>query len=320
MQAQDAATLYSNAKSFIQQSDYDNALLVLKKLVTQQPNNVQYSNTLASVYYNKSELENAQAILDQAIAASIANEETYYQLHNILITNNELAKAERNAKGATKQYPQSGLLYNCYGEVLSLRKDATCIVQWEKGIKEDPNFASNYYNAANFYASTPAILTRLWCIYYGEIFINLEYTTTRSIDVKTIMYNAYKQLATDDSWRTKKSKNEFENALITCMATFSSTFDAGVTSATLTMHRTKCMLLWNTKYSTFTSSLYAKHTALLKEGLFEAYNYWLFESIQNIDSFGAWVKLHQSNYDAFIKYAQNRVFKLDLTDYQKSNN
>ena len=91
---------------------------------------------------------------------------------------------EKMFKKALKKYPNSGPLYNEYGELLWDNKDYSAIEQWEKGIDVTPSFAGNYYNAASYYYFTK---DKVWTLIYGEIFVNMESLTERSTEVKKIV-------------------------------------------------------------------------------------------------------------------------------------
>jgi hypothetical protein len=75
-------------------------------------------------------------------------------------------------KTALRKFPESGVLYNDYGELLWDRNDfAAASKQWLRGIQTDQNFSGNYYNAARYYYMTE---DKVWGLLYGEIFLNLE--------------------------------------------------------------------------------------------------------------------------------------------------
>jgi hypothetical protein len=83
------------------------------------------------------------------------------------------------------------------------------------------------------------------------------------------------------------------------------------------MLRTRFILFWFNELS-FNSSLFERQQSLLKEGLFEMYNYWLFESINNMEAFNNYVKLKDKEYDNFNKYMRNRVLKVKNDEYYKN--
>ena len=67
---------------------------------------------------------------------------------------NDTKEAEKIYKKGIKKFPNSGPLYNEYGELLLGQKDYNAIKQWEKGIEVNPGYSKNYYNACKYYYFT----------------------------------------------------------------------------------------------------------------------------------------------------------------------
>ena len=138
----------------MQQGDFDNAILVLNRALTSRPINRELQKDLVLAYYYKRDyakaLEGAKALIDRDDADVVS-----YQLAgNVYKALEEVKEAEKMYKRALKKFPNSGALYSEYGELLWATKDYSAIEQWEKGIKIDPSFAGNYYNAALYYYYT----------------------------------------------------------------------------------------------------------------------------------------------------------------------
>ena len=90
-----------------------------------------------------------------------------------------------------EKYPQAGNLYLEIGNVYSHKKEYNLAAEnYTKGIEVNPNFPSNYFNLANLYFSST---NKLAGIIYGEIFMNLERTTQRTIEMSESLFNAYDQ-------------------------------------------------------------------------------------------------------------------------------
>ncbi len=318
--AQNAATLAETGRKFANQKDYDNAILVFKSAIKLEPENVNYQTDLTNAYYYKGDYVNAKNLIEKLLKNDAATEQVFYLAYNIYAQFEEVKNAEKAVKAGLVKYKKSGLLYNCYGEILSSKKDATSIVQWENGIEADPNYAGNYYNASKYYFNTNFIVAKIWSIYYSEIFINLESYTTRSIEMKNIIFDSYKLIFADETFWQKKTKNDFEIAFIENLKNQREVMMSGVTTQNLIMLRTRFILSWYSNKTFFESTLFTKQQQLLKEGLFEEYNYWLFESIQDADAFERWTNLHKGSYYEFNRYSQNRVFKISDNEYYKIKN
>ena len=56
--------------------------------------------------------------------------------------------------------------------------------------------------------------------------------------------------------------------------------------------------------------LFDYHRQLLQEGLFDAYNQWIFGAVQNLPAYQNWTTLHADEYAKFTNFQKGRVFKL----------
>jgi hypothetical protein len=91
---------------------------------------------------------------------------------------------------------------------------------------------------------------------------------------------------------------------------------SGLTPETLTMIRTKFILDWDASFANrFPLRLFDYQRQLLKGGLFDAYNQWLFGAAQNLTAFQNWSTTHTDQYDEFNKFQKGRVFKVPAGQY-----
>jgi hypothetical protein len=61
--------------------------------------------------------------------------------------------------------------------------------------------------------------------------------------------------------------------------------------------------------------LFEYHTQLLREGLFEAYQQWLFGPSTNLTDFEQWTKTNQEAYQLFTQFQKNLLFKMPAGEY-----
>jgi tetratricopeptide (TPR) repeat protein len=88
-----------------------------------------------------------------------------------------------------KKFPKSGPLYLERGNMEMMIKEYNkALVYYERGIEADPKFPSNYYWAAKLYLSSQE---EVWGMIYGEIFMNLERNSKRTIEISKLLYNTY---------------------------------------------------------------------------------------------------------------------------------
>ncbi|MEO6639202.1 MAG: tetratricopeptide repeat protein, partial [Ginsengibacter sp.] len=191
---EDAQKIQENARAFMRQGDYANATLILSRAIQQYPNNIEIAKDLAYNYYLQKENKKALEVIKPLLEKENADDQTYQIAGTIYRALDQQKDAEKLYKKAIKSYPKSGTLYNDYGEMLWAKRDYSAIKLWEEGIQMDPSYANNYYNACKYYFLST---DKIWCLIYGEIFINMESFTSRTAEVKNILLDGYKKLFAD---------------------------------------------------------------------------------------------------------------------------
>lgn len=315
-QSENSQSQYETAKSFMRSGEFDNAIVVLVRALQQDKDNMDMQKDLVMCYYMKRDytkaLEGAKALLDR----DDADEVCYQIAGNVYKALEQVKDCEKLYKKGLKKFPKSGPLYNEYGELLWATKDYSAIEQWEKGIQNDPSYAGNYYNACTYYFFTK---DKVWSLIYGEIFINMESITDRATLIKQLLLKSYKEklfAETDLMKGEEKNKSEFAKSFLQVMNKQSSLAARGITIETLTMIRSRFILDWYNTYATrFPFKLFDYQHQLLQEGMFEAYNQWLFGPVENLAAYDNWTHTHSEQYTAFSNFQKNRVFKIPPGQY-----
>lgn len=312
----DVKTMYENAKTFMRSGDFDNAVIILVRALNQDKENLEMQKDLVLCYYMKRDytraLEGAKALMDRDDADVVC-----YQLAGNVYKALEQAKeCEKVYRKGLKKFPKSGPLYSEYGELLWSTKDYSAIEQWQKGIQNDPGFSGNYYNAALFYFFTK---DKVWSLVYGEIFVNMESLSERGAAMKQLLLEGYKQklfAEADLLSGEEKNKNAFAGAFLQCMNKQSALAGKGLTLETITMIRSRFILDWYANYAAkFPFKLFDYQQQLLKEGLFDAYNQWLFGPVDNLATYDNWTKTHAEQFASFTNFQNNRIFKMPAGQY-----
>ena len=313
-QTQNAAELHETAKVFMRQGDYANAILVLNRSVQLEPRNISMAKDLALSYYFQKDNNKALEIIKPVLERDDADDQCFQIAGNIYKQLDMLKECEKLYKKGIKKFPDSGPLYNELGELQWEQKDFEAIVQWEKGIKEDPSYSKNYYNASKYYFFTP---DKVWSILYGEIFINMEPQSSKAPEIKQLLLDSYKKLYTDaDLEQNNKDKNLFVKAYLQSMNKQTPVAASGINTESLTMIRTRFILDWyNTLQNKFPFKLFEYHQQLLREGMFDAYNEWLFAPAENLSAYQNWISTHDAENKAFINFQQGRIFKIPQAQY-----
>lgn len=309
----DASELYARARSFIQSGDYSNAILVLNRAVQLAPENAQYRKQLAFSYYLNRNLTDAEKVIKDVLNSEAADVQTYQIAGNIYKAKGDVKGAEKNFKRGLKKFPESGVLYNELGLIyFNERKYTDALDNWTTGIRVAPDYSSNYYNAARTYYYSK---DKIWAILYGETFICLERFTTRTAEIKKLLLDAYKELFSSgaalrptlptmgESGQATGTQPDFHQAVVNALSKGSGiVVTRGVTPQTLVMLRTRFVLEWSNFYKLmYPYALFDYQQKILRAGLFEAYNEWLFGPADNLSQYKTWVTQHQALMDRLIK-------------------
>ncbi len=131
------------------------------------------------------------------------------------------------------------------------------------------------------------------------------------------MLDGYKKLfAEPDLLKDSKDKNNFEMAFLTTMNKQSNLAIRGLNAESLTMIRTRFILDWNNTYAAkFPFRLFELQENYLAEGLFPAYNQWIFGAAQNLSKYQTWISTHAEEHAAFNKFKEGRIFKIPKDQY-----
>ncbi len=312
--AQDAAQLHETARTFMRQGDYANAILVLNRAMKLEPQNIEIAKDLGLNYYFSKDLSKALEVYKPIVERPDADDQCFQVAGDIYLAMGDSKECEKVYKKGLKQFPKSGALYNGYGELLWAQKDYTAIKQWEKGIETDPGFSTNYYNAARFYYFTT---DKVWSLLYGEIFLNIEPSSALNPEIKNILLEGYKKLFADaDLQKSGAGQGPFVQAFLQTMNKQTNLAATGINTESLTMIRTRFILDWYTDFgSKFPFKLFELQRQLLQEGMFDAYDHWIFTAAQNLPAYQNWITVNANEYNELTRFQKGRIFKIPLGQY-----
>lgn len=312
----DPKTLHETARNFMRSGDFDNAIIVLNRALQSDSKNLEMQKDLTMSYYLKRDYEKALAGAEALVEREDADVNCFQIAGNVYKALEEVKDCEKMYKRGIKKFPKSGPLYSEYGELLWSKKDFAAINQWEEGIKTDPGFSGNYYNAALFYFYTK---DKTWGLVYGEIFVNMESLGERGAAMKKLLLQGYKEKLfanADPMSGEENNKNEFSKAFLQTMAKQSAMAAKGLNTEVLTMIRTQFILDWfATNGTKFPYKLFDYQRQLIAEGMFDAYNQWLFGPVENLAAYDNWTKTHTEEYNQFSSFQKMRVFRMPQGQY-----
>ena len=315
-QPEDHKALHETAKAFMRSGDFDNAIIVLSRALQNDNKNLEMQKDMVMCYYLKRDYAKASDGVKALLERDDADVVVYQIAGNIYKALEEVKECEKLYKKGLKKFPKSGPLFSEYGEYLWAINDFSAIKQWEEGIKADPGYSGNYYNAALFYFYSK---DKVWSLIYGEIFINMESLGERGVAMKQLLLQGYKEKLFADADLLKgeeNSKCEFAKIFLEGMAKLTLQANKGLTAETLTIIRTRFILDWYASNATkYPFRLFDYQRQLISEGLFDAYNQWLFGVTVNLAAYENWTKTHSTEYNNFINFQKNRVFRMPPGQY-----
>lgn len=316
--------LYGKAKQYIAKRDYSNAILVYNQLAKIEPKNLVYRREMAHTYFLMRDFKRAIQVIEPLVRSKKADEETFLTAGQIYNERGFANQAFNAVERGIKKFPNSGILYSDYGSFYVQRKKHIKAERaWEKGVKKDPDFYMNYYHLAKSYHKSKK---PLWATIYAEIFINKERYSSRTEEMKQILFSSYKQLIANNQLnalmkgkkKSTRGQSEFEKEVNAVYSRLSSLVMGGVDIDNVVMLRTRFLLEWvQLQDEKFPFALFQFQNDLLAAGNFEAYNQWLFGKASDKETYINWVKENKSDYDSFEKEYQNIRFNVGLNQYYK---
>lgn len=293
---------YEIAYWYFLQEMYDDAIQILTHISKKKDATHQYTQMLGVCYSTKGENEKAIAVFDKGI----------------------------------KKYPQKGIMYleRSIMEMKAQRYNQA-VEFLEKGIVAEPMFPSNYYRLAQIYLNSE---NEIWGMLYGELFMNLEKSTTRTNLVSKWLYMTYKdeiifqqdsilisfsklnvQITSSDqemvNLLTKALKQPFVVDYEDLLLAGAKEVDS-ISIANLHHIRTKFIELYvaqelHTKYK---NVLFDYQKQLYDADLFEPYNYWLLQ-MGHEEEFTAWKTQNEALWERFVIWFTQHPIQIDKSNY-----
>ncbi|RYG03662.1 MAG: hypothetical protein EOO02_07905 [Chitinophagaceae bacterium] len=313
-QDQAASTPEEQAKVFLSKGDYTNAIMLLNRAAQGDPNSIEIQKDLAYAYLLKRDFVKGLEVAEPIVKRKDADVRSFQILGLIYKGIEQKKDAEKMYREGLKRFPSSGALHNEYGEVLWAKQQfADASKSWEKGILAEPTYPGNYYNAAKYYYLSA---DKVWGLLYGEIFINLESYSQRTLEIQQQLQDGYKKLFTDaDIMKNQKNRSEFATAVLEVMNKNRALVDGGVSPESLNKLRRKFIADWYEQFpKRFPFRLFEYQKQLINANMFDAYNQWAVAGGDEAN-YKKWVSEHEEEAQTFANFQRNRVFKLPKGQY-----
>ena len=308
---QSVEQLRETAITFQRQEDFTNTLMVLGRALEMAPQNLMILKDVAFTYYLAGDFKRAADRIFPLTDREDADVQVFQIAGNIFKALEDSRTGDKIYKKGLKKFPSSGALYSEYGDLKwTLGKPEEAITLWEAGINTDPSHSGNYYHAAKFYF---AAADKVRSIMYGEIFTNIESYSVRTAEIKILLIESYKRafVSSESKQFYIKKTTDFEVKFLETLMKQSALASRGITPETLLIIRSRFILDWFISNSNlFPHKLFDHLQYLLREGMFDAYNQWLFGPASDISAYQYWLKTHEIEYKKFQEYQRNKLFKM----------
>lgn len=315
----DVRRMQESARSYLNRGDYANAIMMYSQAIRQAPDEVSLRRDLAYTYLLSGETKKAKEIIDPVVSSEAADEQTYQVASAVENALGNTGKAKRLLNEGLSKFSNSGLLYNSKGNVLgSDGKTKDALEAYNTGIKADPSYPVNYYNAAKLYFQNG---DAVWGLIYAEIYVNLDPLSARTVEVKKLMLEGYRKLFSPGKderlpdFKSSPSSEAGRNAGFAAlykrvMLQQASAISEGLNTENLIMLRTRFMMAWMKDFSvSYPFTLFSYQDKMLHEGVYDAYNQWLFGAADNSQEFSAWIKLNSKEYNAFEAWRKRNLLQ-----------
>lgn len=308
--------LKAQAITLMDKGEIPEALSVLEKAKKIDPGNIDITYEIAFAFQLAHDYEKSIEIAKPLLKHPDVFDQVYQLLGNCYDLSGDKSKAIKYYDKGIKKFPNSGKLFLEKGIVLaSMEKWDEALDLWEEGIIADPKHSSNYFYASQLLAQTDE---KIWAIYYGEIFINLESNTSRTPKISKLLYDTYKAClpVKNNQWGlefSRKATNivfgnmnnlkfSFETVHNLAMEKAYKNVEPDFTVDNLIQIRKQFLEIWNKDYADkYPNLIFDYHNTLIQFNFFEGYMYWLLNAGAT-DEFKSWIKENEQKYSDFKEW------------------
>ncbi len=303
--------LYLKARMYLQKNDYANAIMVYNQAIGVEPGNLVFRRELAHAYYMQGDMLKGEKMISPLLKSEEADEETYQVGSRIYRAMKKTEDARNAINRGIEKFPRAGALYAEKGEIYTQEKKYKSAAEaWEQGIEQAPTFRVNYYNLSKVYFFTK---NYLWALTYGETFVNMESFSSKSEEIKKIVFESYKYLiaelsntALDGKINRYANPQTFEEACLSIFDNLRTVVTGGMNTDNLAQLRIRFLIDWNKTYAKeYPFALFDYQQELLRKGHFECYNQWLFGKLDHEAHFKQWTQKYAVNMNQFDQFFRN---------------
>ncbi len=307
----------------------EESITLLEEAQKLDPNRFDYPYELAYAHYLQKDYKGAIKILEKVEKHKDATAQLFQLLGNSYDNIGKPEDAIEMYEKGIKKFPDAGNLYLEMGIMqMGLKEYNKALEYYEKGIEVHPQFPSNYYWAAKIFCSSSE---EVWGMIYGEIFMNLERNSKRTVEISKLLYDTYNseiQFTSDTTISYSFSQNATINiGNLSDPTKFKLPYGIGVYEPTLMLSllsvRATDINSLDTIRSIFVDSYFSnKHNESYPNPLFsyqkqikdaghmESYNHWILMQ-GDLDGFDKWYAANENKYDNFIKWFEENAMEIN---------
>lgn len=135
--------------------DYDNAAIVLEKIVAQEPQTLEYWQQLALIYHVKQDIKGEISVLDRMEERFGVNEISSMEKYRLFREEKDSVKAEKEIVKLSEAFPTQSKYYSILAEIKMKQKDYDKALYYYNKVKEaDPLEENLNITFANYYLQT----------------------------------------------------------------------------------------------------------------------------------------------------------------------
>lgn len=318
---QQAEKLLMEAIELMDNGKIKESITLLKKAKKLDPSNLIYDYEIGLAYVYNKEYSKAVKYYKKILYHPDATDQVWQMLGNTYSMMGLKDKAMETYQEGLKRFPNSGRLYLEQGIVMvQMEKYDKAIEYWIKGIQVDPMYPSSYHKL--FYVLN-ALHVKTWALIYGEILFLLEPSTSRSLEIRTEMYNIFASLLTKHPNKQNSlidtsqyghfrwSINVFQPLMLTAIQNIEK-----ISISDIHQIRTEFIKLYyeHNYHNEKPIALFEYHKKMIDAGVFEAYNYLMFAP-GNMKEFIQWRNLSKEQLTRYSFWLEDNPFLLNSENY-----
>lgn len=314
------------------------AIDLLKQAKKLDPENIDYTYEIAYAYYTLKEYKKAIKILKKITQHKDATDLYYQLMGNAYDYLEKPDEALEVYKEGLDKFPNSGKLYLEQGIVEFYRENySEAVNYWEKGVVAEPNFSSNYFWLGKVFSQTDE---RIWAVLYGEIFMNIERNSKRTVEMSNILFNTYNNsiyTESNTSGGVSFSKDAmqidassfdpskglkfpfpmiYELTMLMGLDIESLNEEENISLKSINDLRHSFINNWfeQEKEKEYPNLLFNFHKDLKDKGFLEPYTYWLLMKGKE-DEFSTWANNNEEIFDQFVEWFTNNPLEINKDNF-----